>query len=416
MRILFATIGSLGDLYPCLSLAMELKRRGHSVTVASTEAYRSRVLELGIGFCSLRPNWDPTDSRLIRQCEDLKSGPEILFRKLILPHLDETYLDLVTAAGECDFMLAGELVFAAPLVAEKLGLKWGSLILSPCSFLSAYDPSLLVNVPQLIRLRRAGWRLNRAMLNLGTHFIEGWWEPVRRLRIREGLNPACAPLTRDKFSSTLVLALFSSALAEYQPDWPPQTVQTGFAFYDGSKPNAELPALASFLAAGDAPIVFTLGSTAVSHPGNFYRASRDAALRLGKRAVLIGTSGFEPISDQILSIPYAPYSEVFPSASVIVHQGGSGTTGQALRAGRPMLFVPFGWDQPDNALRVKRLGIGLSVARTEYSVDTALASLDRLLREPRFASRAAELGAIVRSQHGIQEACDAVETAMHRST
>src|ERR1700722_3571591 len=98
MRILFATIGSLGDLHPCLGLALELKRRGHSVVIASTEAYRSRVLELGIGFRSLRPSWDPTDSELIRQCEDLKSGPEILFRKLILTHLDETYLDLVTAA------------------------------------------------------------------------------------------------------------------------------------------------------------------------------------------------------------------------------------------------------------------------------------------------------------------------------
>jgi len=201
---------------------MELKRRGHTLVIASTEAYRSRVLELGVGFRSLRPNWDPTASELISQCEDLKSGPEILFRRLILPHLDETYLDLVTAASECDFMLAGELVFAAPLVAEKLGLKWGSIILSPCSFLSANDPSLLVNMPQLILLRRAGWRLNRAILNLGTRFIESWWEPVRRLRVKEGLNPACAP-QRDKFSSTLVLALFPPALAELQPDWPPLT-------------------------------------------------------------------------------------------------------------------------------------------------------------------------------------------------
>jgi len=85
--ILFATIGSPSDLHRCLSVATELKRPGHSVTVASTEAYRSRVLELGIGFRSLRPNWDPMDSKLIRQCEDLKRGPEILFRKLILPQL-----------------------------------------------------------------------------------------------------------------------------------------------------------------------------------------------------------------------------------------------------------------------------------------------------------------------------------------
>jgi rhamnosyltransferase subunit B len=128
--------------------------------------------------------------------------------------------------------------------------------------------------------------------------------------------------------------------------------------------------------------------------------------------VLIGASDLEPRSDQILSIPYVPYSEIFPHASVIVHQGGSGTTGQALGAGRPILFVPFGWDQPDNALRVERLGSGLALARTEYSADTAFPKLDRLLRESLFASRATYLGAIVRSQHGIQETCDAVETTM----
>src|ERR1700733_8416644 len=147
MRILFASIGSLGDLHPCLALGIELKRRGHSIAIAAEEAYRSRVLALGIAFYSLRPNWDPTDSELIRQCEDLKSGPETLFRRLILPQLEDTYADLLTAVSECDLLLAGELVYAAPLVAEKLGLRWGSIILSPCSFLSAYDPSLLVNMP-----------------------------------------------------------------------------------------------------------------------------------------------------------------------------------------------------------------------------------------------------------------------------
>ena len=40
---MFATVGSLGDLHPCLALALELKRRGHSVTIATIEYYRSKV-------------------------------------------------------------------------------------------------------------------------------------------------------------------------------------------------------------------------------------------------------------------------------------------------------------------------------------------------------------------------------------
>ena len=410
MRILFATIGSLGDLHPCLALGIELKRRGHHVTIASTEAYRDRILNRGLAFLSLRPNWDPADSDLIRQCEDLRSGPEILLRKLVLPHLEDTYHDLLAAAGPCDLMLAGELVYAAPLVAEKLGIPWVSIILSPCSFLSAHDPSVLVNAPQLIRLRRAGAKLNRAFLTLGFRLIEHWWEPVRRLRKKEGLNPDCAPLTRDKFSNELVLALFPPVFANSQPDWPAQTIQTDFAFYDGSEASPGLPQLARFLGEGEPPVVFTLGSTAVAHPGNFFQASAEAILRLGKRAVMIGARDLHTASDRILSIPYAPYSTVFPRASVVVHQGGSGTTGQALRAGRPMLFVPFGWDQPDNAARVERLGAGLSIARKAYSATTASATLQRLLSEPHFAQDAALIGQQVQSQNGTRQACDAIES------
>jgi rhamnosyltransferase subunit B len=412
MRVLFATLGSLGDLHPCLSLASELKRRGHSVGIASTEKYRSKALALGLEFHGLRPDWDPADSALIRQCEDLKTGPEVLITKLVLPHLEETYADLLKAAREYDFMLAGELLYAAPLVAEKLRIKWASIILSPSSFLSAHDPSLLVNLPQLIWLRRAGWRVNRAFLNMGSRLISSWWEPVRRLRVKEGLDPNCAPITRDKFSPTLVLALFSAAFAESQPDWPQNTIQAGFTFYDTNESEANSSEAVNFLAAGEAPVVFTLGSTAVARPGNFYQASTEAILKLGKRALLIGADGFEGHSSQILAVPYIPYSKVFEHASVIVHQGGSGTTGQALKAGRPMLVVPFGWDQPDNALRVERLGVGLSLARKDYSAGTLAGALEKLIREPSFRTQALRVAEQLKLEDGTRVACDAVEKVM----
>ena len=117
---LFAAIGSLGDLHPCIALGLELTRRGHQVTVASTEAYRRKVEAHELSFRALRPDWDPTDQELIRKCEDLTTGPEVLYRKLILPHLRDTYEDLLLACRKGDLMIAGELVYAAPLVAVKV--------------------------------------------------------------------------------------------------------------------------------------------------------------------------------------------------------------------------------------------------------------------------------------------------------
>jgi UDP:flavonoid glycosyltransferase YjiC (YdhE family) len=237
---------------------------------------------------------------------------------------------------------------------------------------------------------------------------------VRELRREQGLRPDCDPVFRDKFSPDLVLALFSRALAEPQPDWPKQTLQTGFVWFGESGKDAGLDhRLREFLNSGDPPIVFTQGSTAVSNPGNFYEVSMEAAARLGRRAVLVGASSeLGRGSPHVLAMRYAPYSQIFPYAAVNVHQGGSGTTGEALRAGRPQLIVPYGWDQPDNAARVERLGAGIHLPRREYSVDAATAAVERLLREPGFAERAALAGERVRAEDGLTSACDAVESLL----
>ncbi len=414
-RILLATIGSLGDLHPMLALALELQRRGHAVTLASTDFYRDKVRALGIEFRSMRPNWNPTDHSLIAQCENLKTGPEILFRRIILRHLRDTCDDLLAAAANADLMIAGELVYAAPLVAEKLTLPWVSAILSPCSFFSAHDPSVLVNAPALIHLRRLGWPVYRAALNAARLATRHWWSPVRQLRRELALSAQCDPVFRDKFSPLLVLALFSSQLAQPQPDWPPQTVQPGFLFFDRNAPGAnQQPELTAFLAAGDAPLVFTLGSTAVHHPGNFYHASLAAAQKLGRRAILLGIEHSQTLPS-VLALPYAPYSAIFPHAAVIVHQGGSGTTAQALRAGKPQLIVPYGWDQPDNAARVQRLGAGLSLARSRYSPESATSALDLLLQNPNFAATAAHLATRIQAEDALAVAGNQIERILSRN-
>lgn len=414
-RILIATIGSLGDLHPCLALATELQRRGHQVTISSTPYYRSRVEGLGIGFHPLRPDWIPTDPDLIRQCEDLKKGSEVLYRKMLLPELRNTYEDLLSVAKGADLLISGELVFASPLVAEKLGLYWVSMILSPFSFFSSHDPSVIVNVPSLIHLRKCGPLAYRLGLNLARLTTWHWSNPVRVLRRAEGLQSNCDPVFRDKFSPYLVLALFSRCLARPQPDWPPQTIQPGFIFHENQAGDANLiQRLNTFLDQGEPPIVFTQGSTAVHNPGDFYQVSVAAAKRLQRRAILIGATDV-PGADgpDILTLPYAAYSQVFPRAAVNVHQGGSGTTGEALRAGRPMLIVPYAWDQPDNAERVQRLGVGLHVTRKAYTVATASEMLAKLLRISSFSDHAREVRTRLAAENGLAAATTEIESMLY---
>jgi UDP:flavonoid glycosyltransferase YjiC (YdhE family) len=205
------------------------------------------------------------------------------------------------------------------------------------------------------------------------------------------------------------LALFSPILAAPQSDWPACAHATGFPFFDHSQENPT--ELQKFLDAGEPPIVFTLGSAAVGTAGDFFQQSADAALRLGRRAVLL--VGRDPrnwpiptLPEGVIGVPYAPHAAVFPYACVVVHQGGIGTTGEAMRAGRPMLVVPYSHDQPDHAARLARLGIARSVPRERYSSQIATREIQILLDDQGYADRAANIGSLVSRESGTATACD----------
>ena len=55
---------------------------------------------------------------------------------------------------------------------------------------------------------------------------------MRMFRAEIGLPPGGDPIFEGQHSPDLVLAMFSEVLGKPQPDWPPNTRVTGFAFYD----------------------------------------------------------------------------------------------------------------------------------------------------------------------------------------
>jgi UDP:flavonoid glycosyltransferase YjiC (YdhE family) len=294
-RILMATISSLGDLHPLIAIGLELRARGHNVRFCSSETYRAKMESLGFGFDSLRPDATPENdaaAHLVREIMDPKKGAERLVRQFMMPQVCGMYADLlraVTGPPPMDLLVSGELVYPAPLIAEKFGLRWASYITAPMSFFSAWDPPVLPPFPNISRFcGRLGPGPNKVLIGVVKLVTRRWSEPLRKLRSEVGLSPGRDPIYEGKFSPRLVLAGFSSVLGAPQPDWPPNTVITGFPFYDGSTEQTPLQdQLARFIKAGEPPMVFTLGSSAVLDPGTFYTESAEAARLLKRRAVLL---------------------------------------------------------------------------------------------------------------------------------
>jgi rhamnosyltransferase subunit B len=347
---------------------------------------------------------------------DLKTGTEYIIRQWLLPNLREMYLDLLDSAQNADLIVSGGVVFATPLVAETLGIPWVVSALQPVAFLSAYDPAVIPFLPFLRKLRGLGLLFNRSILQLLKVVAKSWAKPIHQLRAELQLPTVDDPLMLME-KSNLVLALFSSVLAKPQLDWPKKTILAGFTFYDNSQSKAEPSSeLEHFLAAGEAPIVFTLGSAAVMTPGSFYQESIQAAKLLQRRAILLIGNNPLPadLTNEIIAIDYVPYSQIFPQASAIVHQGGIGTTAQALRSGRPTLIMPYSHDQPDNADRVERLGTSRTISRQQYVASQVAQELQELFENPNYATKAAEISGVLQAENGVKVACDAIEQQLKK--
>jgi rhamnosyltransferase subunit B len=420
VRIVLSTFGTFGDVNPLIALALELKQRGHIPVLAVPEMFRAKIEPLGIGFFPVRPDQDQTDKELVALIYDKKTGTEYGLREFLFPVIRQSYDDLLAAVeadGGADLLLTGELAYAGPIVAEKTGIPWVSYVLAPFSFFSAYDPPVLPPYPTLAKAQAVVPRMGHVVARFARFVTRRWPEPVYELRRELGLDRGKDPIFDAKHSEHLVLALFSQVLGEQQPDWPENTRVTGFVFYDGDAGKSDLsPELTQFLDAGPPPLVFTLGSAAVLDAGDFYEQSAQVAKDLGLRAVLLVGNDpqnipREPLPEHICIVKYAPYSQLFPKASVIIHQGGVGTTAQALRAGKPMLVMPYSHDQPDNARRVRRLGVAKVVQRKNYTAERAIRLIQSLLTNPRYSERAIAVQQKLAEENGLKAACDALENS-----
>lgn len=410
-RILLATTGSLGDLHPMLAIGLGLQQRGYRAVIATSNLYREKILQTGLEFAPMRPHLD-VSPELIRQIFRPIRGPEILMRKVLYPAVPAAYPDIVEALRGCDLIVTHPVAFAAQIAAQKLKLPWVSTVMAPLSLPSRYDPPVYSTAPWMAKFRGLSPGVNEFVLRLSQAVVRRWMKPVAEFRASLGLPPGEDPLFNGQHSPECVLAMFSRVMASPQPDWPRQTRVIGFPFYDQMEEYGQRldPGLERFLDDGPPPVVFTLGSSAVFDAGRFYHESLAAVKRLGCRAVLL--VGMNVLNEALpagtVAHPWAPYSQIFPRAAAIVHQGGIGTCGQALAGGKPMLAMPFGFDQFDNAARLERLGVARVIRRKTYSAARAAAELDGLLADAKYARKAAETGSQVRAEDAVGAACDAI--------
>jgi sterol 3beta-glucosyltransferase len=457
MNILILALGSRGDVLPFVTLAGALQGAGHRVRVVTFEFFRELVEASGVEPLPVAGDAEG----LLRQAADglLDAGAPTLANPLALRR---TFRALQRSYGQLAHQLPGVLsdprlldtdlvlnqlpayLFGEDL-AEILSRRTGRRI--PWAILSVIPLSRTVHRPLLGFAGLPGWlpeRLRQAY-NLGTYRVgeQIGWQMFRRAinvwRIKQGIRPQPfwgryeanfnAPLPGVPDRRPHIICGFSEQVAPRPPDWDAQIHLTGWWWPDSlhwldpqsptalPAPHAN-PALEQFLGRGAPPVFIGLGSMPVPDPAQasalFIEAARLAGARLLLHAGWAGLAIPEHFSEHVFAITYAPYNWLFPQMSLVIHHGGSGTTGYALAAGVPSMVLPFAFDQFYWGARSAELGVGPAPIPFAHLTAPALAAAIRQAQaSATFRPAAAALAARLRAEDGVRQAVQLIERLGH---
>jgi len=293
-------------------------------------------------------------------------------------------------------------------------------VLAPLSFFSAFDPPVLPPYPWLALTQEVVPGFGRIVRRVARFVSRKWPEPIYELRHELGLPRGANPLFDAKHSPDLVLALFSRVLGAEQKDWPQNALITGFCYYDADAGNQELPANLENLSTKDRRRWSSRwGRRRCWLPGFLRDFSPGRHPAGDSRGAADRHRPTQPAEDNAAGVHLRgrvrAYSRLFNRAAMVVHQGGVGTTAQCLRAGKPMLIMPYSHDQPDNARRMQRLKVARVIQRSSYTPTRVARQLRAMLADSQMAQRAESVANQLASEDGVHTACDALEELYRKS-
>jgi UDP:flavonoid glycosyltransferase YjiC (YdhE family) len=117
----------------------------------------------------------------------------------------------------------------------------------------------------------------------------------------------------------------------------------------------------------------------------------------------------ESLPQGIEHFKYLPFSEVLPHVAALVHHSGIGTTAQAIAAGIPQVMRPMAHDQPDNAARVEKLGIGISLNPQKFNADSLAKALNVLITSPEVRERCKTYAERINPDQSLNDTCTLIE-------
>lgn len=397
MNFLFTTWEGGGNMTPALEAVRKLLARGHRVRVMSEECNRPECEAVGASF----RGWQRAPSRADRSPEsqncrdwaaatpqeglmsvirDVWCGPSLAHAQDVMEELQREPADLV---------VTNEGLFGVMLGCESIGQRFVLLCPNICL---APIPGIPPLGPGFAPARNDEERaLHEEVRQGGQAMFDSGLASVNAARILLGLPPLEHVL--DQFEAAELTLLATSRAFDFPAHSLPDKIR-----YVGPQigdPAWARPWISPWPASDARPLVTVSFSTTFQNHAGVLQKVIDALAELPVRVLVtlggsISKSDLQPGGNCVL-VESAPHSLVMKDAAVVINHGGHGTVMRALLSRVPMLVIPHGRDQNDNAVRVTERGAGLSLP-PEASMEEMRSACQRLLNNPTFRAAARWLG------------------------
>ena len=418
---LFAHWEGGGNTPPMLAVVRRLVARGHTVRVLSDPCNRDEVEAAGATFAP----WTRAPHRLDKTAEsdplrdwEVKSPPALIQRLrehlFVGPSLAYAE-DLIDELNrfEADVIVTSEMLLGVMAGAEAAGIPCVALsanvYLFPLPGVPPFGPGLQPATNVLGRFR--DWVIRTMALRefgKGTAAFNG----ARRAL---GLDPLTHPFDQlTRLASHLVLTSAAFDFASTNP--PRQLVYAGPELDD---PAWTEPWQSPFDVSDQRPLVLVGFSTTFQNQVDVLRRVVSALQELDVRGVVTAGPAVNlasiPTAPNVHLCASAPHSQLLKEAAAMITHAGHGTVIRALAAGVPLVCLPMGRDQNENAARVvfhgagRRLNPGASPAKIRHAVQGVLQS-------PRYRECAQRLGDAVVKDARESRAVSVLEANANRVT
>ncbi len=406
-HIVIYALGTGGDIDPMVAMGIELTRRGYRVSFLSNDYFQARISAAGLEFISVGTLEEYHKGNSVTAWESRNHVDN--FEHYHAPAFEPAFDYVKNLAGNKVLVLALGEENGAAAAAEKFNIPFIKLLLSPNLIFSAYSPpapmkwAIPKSIPRFIvrfLLRRN--RKTRFKVFCRMEHTQAYLATRQRLQ--------CPLKFTTESGALLQIGFFPEWFGMPAKDWPTNLKLVGFPLQNRAS-NQSRNELDSFVEQQGAPLIFTSG-TGVKDVVELFTEGRKICEQLQVPGVFVGgASGAELLQGSALCmhLDYIDFEYALSKARAVIHHGGMGTTAQAIKAAIPQLIRPIKYDQPDNADRIYKLGLGTYVMPARFNAEVVAPMIANMLQKAKNSKALRFYAADVINSRAIIEASDLIE-------